>query len=322
MSSIRYRSAGTVTVWVKKRQQQLNRGEGGDGTFRRGDPSATRTRWQHRNDGCECLLVDAVHVGNHHRKVIAVGLCHDLGDEKRGVANVSARITRTVLPGLRTARPPAPAGPSASLLAFEHTHSGLDNIAAPADSCAAMSCYVRRGQECAARPIGRVQNGARRLDRHMHMENDVSPATRIVTAWATTVILAAPTRQHRQRMPRGRGVKQIRGVFEQSDLIIGVESPAQVAVHQQHVTADREHTEWETAAPACDTPPEARSHSRGPTPSSGPRSGCPGSCTRRATMIGFERLAQQVRLTTPMSLRVIGSRIGDPAQASSPSDST
>jgi hypothetical protein len=34
-------------------------------------------------------------------------------------------------------------------------------------------------------------------------------------------------------------------VFEQSDLIVGVERLAQVAVHQQHVTADRQHTEWE-----------------------------------------------------------------------------
>src|SRR4051812_31828007 len=46
-------------------------------------------------------------------------------------------------------------------------------------------------------------------------------------------------------MSRGRGVKQIRGVFEQSDLIIGVEHLAQVAVHQQHVTADRQHSAWE-----------------------------------------------------------------------------
>ena len=70
---------------------------------------------------------------------------------------------------------------------------------------------------------------------------------RISARSSTKMLAVVPTRQHRRRMSSGRGVKQIRGVFEQSDLIIGVECLAQVAVHQQHVTADRQHTEWESS---------------------------------------------------------------------------
>ena len=54
---------------------------------------------QHRNDGAERPLVDAVQVRNHHDKVIAVSLGHDLGDESAGVRNVSGRNTRTAFVG-------------------------------------------------------------------------------------------------------------------------------------------------------------------------------------------------------------------------------
>ena len=61
--------------------------------------------------------------------------------------------------------------------------------------------------------------------------------------WKTTFVL--PPRISAWSATEMLAVVPLRGVFEQNDLIIGVECLAQVAVHQQHVTADRQHTEWE-----------------------------------------------------------------------------
>src|SRR5215208_854549 len=83
------------------------------------------------------------------------------------------------------------------------------------------------------------------LGRQMHMENDVRPATADLRMIDNRDAGGRSTRQYRWRMSRGGGVKQIRRVLEQGDLIIGVECLARVAVHQQHVTADCQHTEWE-----------------------------------------------------------------------------
>src|SRR5690242_18510610 len=77
------------------------------------------------------------------------------------------------------------------------------------------------------------------------MENDVRSATADLGMVDNRDAGGRSTRQYRWQMSRGGGVKQIRGVFEQGDLIIGVECLAQIAVHQQHVTADCQHTEGE-----------------------------------------------------------------------------
>ena len=73
------------------------------------------------------------------------------------------------------------------------------------------------------------------------MEDDVGPAADLRTVGDGDL----GERSAGQDNPRGSGRsgrKQIRRVFEQCDLVIGVECLAQIAVHEHGFAADREHT--------------------------------------------------------------------------------